>query len=80
MCEISENLLRLRKTVENYAKYSKSLIRLGFISDAKQVLKRCCQAFKFDFEAQKQYKSFISIYGTISDFVELRKIINLERI
>ena len=55
VCELCESLLRLKKSVENYTKYSKCLIRLGFVADAKQVLRRSCQSFKYDFEAQKQY-------------------------
>lgn len=45
------------------------MIRLGYFADAKHILKRSYTAFKFDYEAYKQYENFISVYGNIADAI-----------
>lgn len=50
------------------------MVRLGYLADAKHILKRCCEAFKYDCEAYTQYENFIAIYGAINDAIEYGKL------
>ena len=69
VCQIFEALLQLKNSVELYTKYSMCMIRLGYFADAKHILKRSYTAFKYDYEAYKQYENFISVYGNIEDAI-----------
>lgn len=42
-------ILRERESVENYKKYSQSMLRLGKYKETKNILKKCCDVFKIDF-------------------------------
>lgn len=69
VCQLFEALLQLKRTVDVYTKYSQCLLRLEAYGDAKNVLKRSCEANKYDYEAYKQYEGYLAVYGTIKESI-----------
>ena len=55
------------------------MLRLGKYKEAKNILKKSSDLFKLDYEAHKQYEIFVGIYGNIEDYIQLKKIKNLEK-